>query len=312
MINIDKNTEIFYIVDEFLKIFYQYVEKHHISYKKSKRRNRKYRMSDSEIITILILYHLSGYKNFKVFYTNGVQIGLKNDFPKTVSYNRFLELREKVFIPMACLLKNKLLSKCTGISFIDSTPLKVCDLHRIGLHKTLKLYANKGKCSMGWFYGFKLHIICNERGEIVNFQVTKGNVDDRQVLKDKEIIKNIKGKLLGDRGYVSRELTQELYKSGIQLITKLKSNMKNILMDRKDKLLLKHRGLIESLNNKLKNSCEIEHSRHRSLNGFLVNIISALSAYQLMPNKPHIRYFNKHNPLIPNDISEILPLLIPS
>ncbi|MBQ9312526.1 MAG: IS982 family transposase, partial [Bacteroidales bacterium] len=119
-------------------------------------------MSDSEIITILILYHLSGYKNFKVFYTNGVQIGLKNDFPKTVSYNRFLELREKVFIPMACLLKNKLLSKCTGISFIDSTPLKVCDLHRIGLHKTLKLYANKGKCSMGWFYGFKLHIICNE------------------------------------------------------------------------------------------------------------------------------------------------------
>lgn len=309
----DKVTEIFFIVDEFLQVFNKYLKRYLVEDKNSKRRNRKYTMSDSEIITILILYHLYNYKNFKSYYLECVQVRMKHLFPNTVSYNRFLELREKVFFPMVCLLKNKLLSKCTGKSFVDSTTLKVCDIHRVYIHKTFKHYAIKGKSSMGWFYGFKLHIICNDKGEIINFMVTKGNVDDREPLKNKYFLKDIKGKIYADRGYVSSEIFSKLYEQGIELITKLRSNMKNKLMDIKDRILLNHRGLIESLNNKLKSGCQIEHTRHRSLGGFLTNIITSLCAYHFMPNKPHLK-FNPYNnyPNNPPNQLELFPLLIPN
>lgn len=286
----DKITEIFFIVDEFLQVFNKYLKKYLVEDKNSKQRNRKYTMSDSEIITILILFHLHNYKNFKSYYLECVQVRMKHLFPNTVSYNRFLELREKVFFPMVCLLKNKLLAKCTGISFVDSTTLKVCDIHRVYIHKTFKHYAIKGKSSMGWFYGFKLHIICNEKGEIINFMVTKGSVDDREPLKNKYFLKDIKGKIYADRGYVSSELFLDLHQKGIELITKLRSNMKNKLMELKDRIILQHRGIIESLNNKLKSGCQLEHTRHRSLTGFLTHIVSSLSAYHFMPNKPHLKF----------------------
>ena len=109
-------------------------------------------------------------------------------FPKVVSYNRFVELKKEVAIPLAMFIKKVLLGKCTGISFVDSTPLRICKNQRIHIHKTIKGIVQRGKCSMGWFFGFKLHLICNERGELLNFMIIPGDVDDRKPLECKSFV----------------------------------------------------------------------------------------------------------------------------
>jgi hypothetical protein len=184
--------------------------------------------------------------------------------------------------------------KCTGISFIDSTTLDVCDNRRIHLHKVFKGIAERGKSSMGWFYGFKLHLVVNDRGEILSFYLTPGNTDDRNTEVIKELTKNLFGKLFGDKGYISKKIFDMLHEKGIQLITKVKKNMKNKLMLAEDKLLLRKRALIETINDHLKNICQIEHSRHRSLVNFMVNIISGLVAYSFLPKKPSLKLNQQH------------------
>ncbi len=209
-------------------------------------------------------------------------------FPKLVSYNRFIELQAKVAVPFMLFLKECRLGKCTSVSFIDSTTIKVCRNQRITWHKTFQATAKRGKSSMGWFYGFKLHLIINEKGEILAFHLSQGNIDDRNIKVVQELTKNIFGKLFGDKGYLSKALFDTLFKDGIQLYTKVKKNMKNHLMSVKDKILLRKRAIIETVNDELKNLCQLEHSRHRSLNGFLFNIISTLTAYSYFPKKPSL------------------------
>ena len=144
------------------------------------------------------------------------------------------------------------MGKCTGISFVDSTPIRVCRNQRIHIHRTFKGIAQRGKCSMGWFLGFKLHLICNEKGELLNFMITPGDIDDREPLKYNAFVEFLYGKLVGDKGYIGKELFQRLFVNGIQLITKLKSNMKGTLMSVSDKLLLRKRAIIETVNDELK------------------------------------------------------------
>jgi hypothetical protein len=145
-----------------------------------------------------------------------------------------------------------------------------------------------GKSSMGWFYGFKLHLIINEQGEILSFCLTSGNVDDRNEAVMDSLTKEIFGKLFADRGCISQKLFENLLKKDITLITRAKKNMKNKLMDYYDRLMLRKRTVIESVNDFLKNICNIEHSRHRSITNFLVNLVSALAAYSFLPKKPSI------------------------
>ena len=170
-------------------------------------------------------------------------------FPKVVSYNRFVELEKEVAIPLALFIKKVLLGKCIGISFASSTPLRVFRNQRIHIHKTFRGIAQRGKCSMGWFFGFKLHLICNECGELLNFMITPGDVDDRKPLEYKAFVEFIYGKLVGDKRYIGKNLFMRLFVAGIQLITKLKSNMKGDLMSVSDKLILWKRTIIENLNN---------------------------------------------------------------
>lgn len=155
-------------------------------------------MSKAEIMLIMILFHDSGYRCLKHFYQEKVCRHMRHFFPKVVSYNRFVELEKDVAIPLAIFIKKVLLGKCTGISFVDSTPLRVCKNQRIHIHKTFKGIAQRGKCSMGWFFGFKLHLICNERGELLNFMITPGDVDNRKQLEYKAFVEFIYGKLVGD------------------------------------------------------------------------------------------------------------------
>ena len=171
-----------------------------------------------------------------------------------------MELEKEVLLPMTIFIKKVLLRTCTGISFVDSTPLRVCRNQRILIHKTFEGLAERGRCSMGWFFGFKLHLIINDKGEILNFMFTPGNVDDREPLKQGKFLENIKGKLCADKGYIGQALFENLFLNGIQLVTKVKNNMKNSLMSIADKILLRKRALIETVNDELKNIEQREKS----------------------------------------------------
>ena len=288
--NHDKVTEIFVKADDFCKkCSKQIAETRKLaSSGQKKSRNRPSQLCDSEVITILIGFHLGAHRTFKHYYEQVVMEYYKPLFPRLVSYNRFLELQQKAAVPFMLFLKEECLGKCNGINFIDSTTLKVCKNQRIHNHKVFKGLAERGKSSMGWFYGFKLHLIVNEKGELLSFYLSKGNVDDRNVKIIKDMTKGLFGKMFGDRGYLGKALFEALFQDGLQLITKIKKNMKNHLMSLKDKLLLRKRAIIETINDELKNHCQIEHSRHRSLNGLLFNILGALSAYSFFPKKPSL------------------------
>lgn len=286
-----KLVDIFYFTDEFCKEFNKTWEGVQLKADNSKKsRNKPCKLSDSEVITILIAFHLGGYRNLKHFYTQYVQVHLTRDFPETVSYNRFVELQQKALFPMVIFLKVMRLGSCTGISFVDSTSLKVCNNKRIFNHKVFDGIAQRGKSTMGYFFGFKLHFVVNDKGEILNFVITPGNVDDREPLKNRNFLNKIFGKLFADKGYIGKQLFEQLFIDGIHLITGLKRNMKNCLMSISDKILLRKRAIIETINDELKNICQVEHSRHRSFGNFLTNLISGMMAYSFLPKKPAIKY----------------------
>lgn len=284
----DEITKIFCDVDDFCIEFSK-----DIAYLKQKQfsgtvkhRNRACKLCDSEIITIMIGFHFGAHRTFKHYY-NHVVTEQKDLFPNLVSYSRFVRLKQRVFVVFTLFLKHKM-GKCTGISFIDSTTLKVCRNQRIHSHKVFRNFAERGKSSMGWFYGFKLHLVCNEKGELISFYLTKGNIDDRNPKHIKSLCENLFGKMFADKGYISKALWQMLFDDGIQLITKLKKNMKGHIMKISDKIILRKRAIIETINDELKNMCQIEHTRHRSVNNFIMNIIAALTAYCFFPKKPSL------------------------
>jgi hypothetical protein len=281
----DNLTVLYCLVDDFCKVFVPAWKKFMIE-SDMKKRDRSGEMSISEIMTIYIHFHQSHYRDFKNYYINHVSKYLVHLFPKLVSYHRFVALIKSVLVPL-CFFLQCFSGEKTGIYFIDSTPLKVCNIKREKQHHVFKGLAQKAKSTIGWFYGFKLHLVINDKGEIMAFKVTTANVDDRRPVVN--LVKTLVGKLIGDKGYISQKLFTELFQQGLTLITKIKKNMKNCLMPLIDKLLLRKRAIIECVNDQLKNISQIEHSRHRSIWNFLTNILAALIAYVLQPKKPSIR-----------------------
>ena len=191
-----------------------------------------------------------------------------------------------------CVYLTTRYGQCSGISFIDSTKLAVCHNRRIWRHKVFADLAARGKSSVDWFYGFKLHLVVNDCGELLSVSITAGNVDDRAVVPD--LVKDLFGKLFGDKGYVSQPLFEQLFTDGVQLITKLKKGMKERLMSQFDKLLLRKRGISETVNDQLKNISQIEHTRHRSVYNFFVNLIAGLVAYTFREKKPSLHLRDHH------------------
>jgi hypothetical protein len=282
-------TEIFFKIDDFCKNFQKEWSKYLLP-ENTNSTEIKCSMSLSEIMTITVYFHFSGYRTFKHYYQDHVCKSLRKEFPRLLSYNRFVEVMQSCLIPLLIYLKKFRAGKCSSISFIDSTKLVVCHNRRINQHKVFKDLAQRGKDSVGWFYGFKLHIVINEFGEIINFTLTPGNVDDRDRTVFKDLTKDLFGKLFGDRGYVSEPLAEELLSKGVQLIAKLRKNMKARILPVLDKILLRKRAVIESVNDELKNICQIEHSRHRSTHNFMVNLLSGLVAYSFKHKKPSINF----------------------
>lgn len=288
----DNLTALYCLVDDFCKEFIPGWKATMIQ-SNVKKRDRRGQLSESEIMTIYIHFHQSHYRDFKNYYISYVSRHLAYLFPGLVCYHRFVALIKSVLVPL-CFFLQCFSGEKTGIYFIDSTPIKVCHIKREKQHRIFKGLAQKAKSTIGWFFGFKLHLVINDKGELMAFCITMANVDDRKPAVN--LVKTLMGKLIGDKGYISQKLFADLLKQGLKLITKVKKNMKNCFMPLIDKLLLRKRAIIECVNDQLKNISQIEHTRHRSVWNFLSNILAALIAYVLQPKKPSIR-------------SEIQPLL---
>lgn len=250
-------------------------------------------LSRSELMTLLIHFHQASYRDLKAYYQKYVLVYLRAEFPGLVSYQRFVELIPQALLALCAYLK-RCFGRCTGLSFVDSTSIKVCHSLRIHSHKVFAGVAKRGKNSMGWFFGFKLHLICNDRGELLNVFFTPANVDERKGLRHmlQHMSRAIFGKLFADRGYISKSLMLQLLSDfGIQLFTGLKKNMHTTLpVLYEDAVLLRKRTIIETITDQLKNISQLEHSRHRSISNFMANALGALIAYCHQPKKPALRF----------------------
>lgn len=291
MITEDKITEIFCIADDFCKEFDAELAKNSIqSTSEAPKRRRKRMMSDAEVVTILICFHFNSFRNFKHYYVECVCSHWRHLFPQTFSYNRFVEVMPRCFVAMTMFLKLVCFGQCTGISFVDSTCIPVIHNKRQFSMKVFRNIATKGKSTMGWYVGFKLHLLCNEKGEIINFVLTRANVDDRNDGVIDTLTDKVFGKLYADKGYISQSLFGKLFDNGVHIVTGLRSNMKQRLMPLYDKIMLRKRSVIESVNDMLKNVAQIVHTRHRSVHNFLMNLLAALGAYCFFAEKPSVNF----------------------
>jgi hypothetical protein len=287
-------TELFVYVDNFCNEYDHFIASHSLSATPQRKPTRTPCLTISEIMTIVLLFQQSPTKNFKYFYLSYLR-NYTSEFPNLPSYTRFVELQQRCLGHMYALLMILcFLTEQTGINYIDATRIPVCHNKRIARHKVFEGLATRGKSTMGWFFGFKLHLVINEKGGLLNVQLTPGNVDDRKPVR--QMVKRLKGLLFGDKGYIDHVLFQDLYHDGLKLITGLKKNMDNKLMVLNEKILLRKRSIIETVNGVLKTDFQLVHTRHRSfINGF-IHIFSTLIAYCFRSKKPSIKF----NHLIPN------------
>jgi len=280
--SIDYET-IFCHVDDFCKGFLPWWHAQLVD-SGERQRDRETSMALSEMITILITFHQSGYKCFMYYYKH-LYINGRSEFPIMLSYSRFITLIKRCF-PVLIALFEVLKGEANIINYIDSTKYEVCKVIRANRHKVFKGIAIKSKTSTGWFFGLKLHFIFNLSGEIVKLVITPGNIDDRNPVS--KMIKNIYGKIFADRGYISQERFEEWFASGVQVITGIKKNMKNKLMHLFDKFMLRRRGFVETIFSSIKSLGTFEHSRHRCVVNALCHIFCGLIAYQLRDDKPSL------------------------
>lgn len=279
-------TTIFCCLDDFCKLYDSCHDTNLLGYKGQRKRDTQLSLSD--MLTIMTIFHLSPCKNFKYFYTQYLPQAHKGCF-HLVSYPRFVQLMPRLFMPFM-LLVHCLKGEKTGIYIADATSLPVCHNKRIHRHKVFKNLAQRGKTTMGWFFGLKLHIVINHKNQIMAVSITPGNIDERKVLP--RLVKGLKGKLFADRGYISKELFRNLYNKGLRLITGIRKNMKNHLMELIDKILLRKRFAVETLFGKLKVDMNLTHTRSRSPINFFVNILSCLACYQIKTSKSKIKLDN--------------------
>jgi hypothetical protein len=282
-------TALYCCLDDFCKLFGEWEAHRLIPSETTRQRTGK--LSRAEMLFIMVLFHLSPFKNFKVFYHYGIGQQYRACFGDIPHYDRFVSLMPRLFTPLMVLL-HSLSGEESGIYFVDSSKLAVCHNRRIHRHKVFDGLAARGKTSMGWFFGLKLHFVINHKGQIMALKITPGNTDDRAVLDD--ITKHLTGKVFADKGYIDKELFKRFWQRGLHLITGIRRNMKNYLMPMADKIMLRKRFIIETVLDTLKSEMGLEHSRHRSPVNAMVHILSCLVAYAFRPGKPSISLNAKH------------------
>jgi len=282
-----KVVEVFCFIDDFCKEVKDYFTHHPLPQGLLEKHpaGRRSSFSESEVLTILVLYHLSGFKCFEYYYERLVLGEMRSFFPGVVSYPQFLSLARQSCLHAFLLAQCRCsLSVRTGHYYIDSKKLPVCDNLRIHSHKVFEGIAARGKGSTGWFFGLKLHLVINQHGQLARFLITPANVADNNHQVLESLLQGLKGKCYGDKGYLS-SLMEELLEKGLHLVTKVRKNMKNMLLTLKDKLKLMKRGAIEAVNDILMSVCDIDHTRHRNPLNALVHILSGLTAYTFLDHQ---------------------------
>ncbi len=245
-----------------------------------KPRGPRCRLSDSEIMTILLVFQKVRFRDFKAFYVFIAQYYAEY-FPGLPSYNRFIELMRRVIFPLT-IFSQLNAGKRTGIYYIDSSCLPVCHIKRSKRHKTFESIATYGKTSVGWFFGLKLHLVTNHQGELMAFKITQGHQHDAKVAPN--LLDALQGLAFGDKGYLGQKIFDELFKKGLKLITRKRKNMKNTdILSNFEKQMLNQRGLIETVIGHLKHAYHVWHTRHRSLLNAMTHLVSALALYTLYP-----------------------------
>lgn len=282
----DKLIEIFIAADDFCQDFQRWLDtKPKFEFKLPRFEGR---MEVSEILSIIVFYHYSGYKCFQYYYEQQVQTELTSHFPNQVSYKRFLQLISKSTVHLFAFSKwMTLTSEVTSIYYIDSKKLPVCHNRRIHNHRVFKDIAERGKTSTGWFYGLKVHMVINNLGQIMSFTFTTGSVSDSNPEVLRTLLTKLQGNCYGDKGYLSR-IFEELYEQGLKLVTKIRKNMKNKLMPLNEKYQMFKRGVIESVFDILMTVFDIDHTRHRSPRNAMSHMLGALAAYSFMDQKPSV------------------------
>ena len=276
-------TALYCCLDDFCQVFEGWEAHRLIPSEQTRQRTAK--LSRAEMLFIMVLFHLSPYKNFKTFYLYGIGVQHRGCFRDLPHYDRFVSLMPRLFAPLMVLL-HSLSGEETGIYFGDSSKLAVCHNRRINRHQVFDGLAARGKTSMGWFFGLKLHVVINHKGEIMAVKITSGNIADSTVLD--EITRHLTGKLYADKGYISREMVTKLWQRGLHLITGIRRNMRNHLMLLSDKIMLRKRFVIETVFDILKGEMGLEPTRHRSPVNAMVHVLSCLVAYAYRPGKPSI------------------------
>lgn len=284
----NKLIKLFIEIDDLIIAFRNYQRSNGLLQERTPTRTPA--LNGSEVCTILVGYHLSGYKCFEYYYKNKILKELSEYFPEAPTYECFLS-----YIPRAgdviylWLLYSCSTSKRTGLYFVDSKKIEVCHLKRQHSNKVFQGYANKGKSSMGWFYGLKLHLVINNLGEVISFGLTSGNVADNNQELLRKLLGQLDGCCVGDKGYLSK-LFSFFYENGLHLLTKPRKNMKNKLVIPSHNKLLDKRGVIESVFDILTSICDIDHTRHRRPENAIVHIFAGLIAYQALDKKPCVFY----------------------
>jgi Transposase DDE domain len=274
-------TRIFCQIDDFCKEFNTYSSNKLLSSPKT-RPGPEGCLVESEIMTILIFFQSSGWRNFKNFYISFLNIYWKKEFPKLPSYNRFIEIMNRVILPL--IVYSQINSgKRTGIYFIDSTCLPVCHLKRARRHKTFNEIAEFGRTSVGWFFGLKLHIVVNHGGELIAFKITRGHCNDAKA--SESMLKFLQGYAFGDKGYLGKQLFERLLKEGLKLITRVRKNMKPLNYSDFERQLLNQRGIIETIIIHFKHRYQIWHTRHRSILNAITHLMAGIAAYVIEPLK---------------------------
>lgn len=285
ILNTTKLTEIFILTDDFMKEFAPYCQKKLLGYQPW---NKK--MSQSEMMTIVIFFHFSGIRCFAWYYRFVIKEHLSSYFPEAYTYENFVAQMKSIQLELYAFLHHQCLGQTTKANYIDSKALKVCHIKREKSHKTFKNIAKKGKTSTGYFFGMKLHLICNQQGEVLKVRLTSGNVSDNNSAFLESFLEGFQGTIYGDKGYLTK-LREQLEKNGCKIIAKPKKNMKKRMLNQEQRYFLRKRAIIESVFALMMSQCQIEHTRHRSPLNFVVNLWAGIIAYSMLGKLPKIADF---------------------
>lgn len=272
---------IYYFTDTFIKGLISNIK--HALEKPSRKRppTKKRKLSAAEVVSLCMFRFYTGHKTWKEFYRH-LTTYHKKDFPLLPSYGNFIEAVNQLSFLGMILLESFMevfrnIPGVNKITFVDSTALRVCGNKRIFTHEVCKGIANRGMSSMGWFYGFKLHIICNELMQILDYRITSGNTDDRDGLA--MIWNHIFGIIVADAGYLGKNWQEEARKCGKHLFAAVRANMKK-LMTQAQHQLLKMRQCVETVFSVLKHRMGLETSLPRSPLGHFSHYIWCITSYQ--------------------------------